>query len=309
MFEVVYANEIDKNTSIAYTMNNPETKMYNKNINELTIEDFEGNDIDVIIGGPPCQAFSTVGKRLLDDPRSGLFKEYHRIVSMVKPKVFVFENVVGLLSYNNGETFSTIISLFEELGYRLYHKVLNVYDYGVAQQRKRVIIVGTMLDNDYYFPECDDIEKRTLFDCIGKYEDVVDTGIIDHNSQAIAKHLQEYVSKLPQGGDRYDVEEGLRPKSGFGNSYARLSYNEPSPTITRNFICISSARCIHPTQDRPLTIFEGKLIQSFPIDYKLFGSKTDKCKQIGNAVPPLLSIHLAKSIEEHLTGGYKCQEN
>lgn len=146
-FEIVAANEILPNTAKAYQLNHPTVKIYCKDIKDFGIKDLENDlgikegEIDLVVGGPPCQAYSTVGKRLIDDPKGRLFQEYYRLLRELNPKVFLFENVKGLLSMQNGELLKTIISLFESLGYTVIFKVLNSADYGTPQLRERVIII------------------------------------------------------------------------------------------------------------------------------------------------------------------------
>ena len=154
-FNIIAANEIEKDISIAYTLNHPEVKMLNCDIAELTEERiFEAigdEKIDLIVGGPPCQSYSTLGKRQMDD-RANLFMQYKRILKILQPRAFVFENVVGILSMDRGRLFKQIQEEFEELGYSLKHKVLNAVDYGVPQLRERVILVGMKGENTFEYP-------------------------------------------------------------------------------------------------------------------------------------------------------------
>jgi DNA (cytosine-5)-methyltransferase 1 len=158
-FEIIVANEILPNMAKAYKLNHPSVKIYCKDIKKFGIEDLQKdfkikeNEIDLIIGGPPCQAYSTVGKRIIDDSRGKLFQEYYRVLKEIKPKIFLFENVKGLLSMQGGELLSTIISLFESLGYKLTYKILNAADYGAPQIRERIIIIGTILNKKFTFPQ------------------------------------------------------------------------------------------------------------------------------------------------------------
>jgi DNA (cytosine-5)-methyltransferase 1 len=112
------------------------------------------------------------------------------------------------------------------------------------------------------------------------------------------------MEKLADGGTKLDLPLSIRPKSGYGNTYAKMWWNKPSPTITRNFSCVSSSRCIHPRDSRAMSIREGARLQSFPDDYIFSGPKTKKLLQIGNAVPPLLSISLAKQVLKFLEINY-----
>ena len=148
-------DEIEKNISIAYELNHPNVRMLNCDINVLT-EDIlnqalNGQKIDIVVGGPPCQSYSTLGKRQ-NDERANLFMQYKRILKILRPKAFVFENVTGILSMNKGNLFKQIQIEFEELGYDLKHKVLDAVDYGVPQHRERVILVGIKGKNNFVYP-------------------------------------------------------------------------------------------------------------------------------------------------------------
>ena len=157
-FEIIAANEILPNMAKAYELNHPSVKVYCKDIKDFGISDLyqdfdiKKGEIDIVVGGPPCQAYSTVGKRLIDDPRGKLFQEYYRVLQEIKPKMFIFENVRGLLSMQKGELFSSIISLFTSLGYKISYKVLNSADYGAPQVRERIFIVGTTLNKNFHYP-------------------------------------------------------------------------------------------------------------------------------------------------------------
>lgn len=335
-FEIVAANEILSDMAEAYKLNHPNVRMYNKDIKEFTMNDLRNDldlkegDIDLVIGGPPCQAYSTVGKRLIDDPKGKLFQEYYRILKEINPKVFLFENVKGLLSMQKGGLLKTIISLFETLNYKVEFKVLNSANYGVPQVRERVIIIGTKLKNKFKYPlitHCNEDEKLpnflTLSEAISdlpfinsneesfeysssyknKFQKLMRKNapkkLMDHNSPKNNENLVKIMELLPDGGTPKDLPEELRPKSGFGNTYCRLWWNRPSTTITRNLSTPSSSRCIHPKAARPLTTREGARIQCFPDNYLFYGSRGSKNLQIGNAVPTFLSIALKKSIKDH----------
>jgi DNA (cytosine-5)-methyltransferase 1 len=332
-FEIIGANEILKEAGTAYSLNHPETQMFIQDIRDITEKQLKSRigeeikNIDLVIGGPPCQAYSTVGKRLMSDPRATLFQEYIRMLKIFKPKVFLFENVKGLLSMQKGELFETIIEEFEKLGYKTYYKVLNSADYGVPQVRERVIVVGTLLEQEYRFPEKTHTSDNylSIADAISDLPSITENGgkkeayekepMNDYQKQMrknVGNHLTEHFAPknndrlrklmelLPDGGSPKDIPEEYRPSSGFGNTYCRLWWNKPSTTITRNLGTPSSSRCIHPIDPRPLSTREGARLQSFPDDYMFFGSKTAKNLQIGEAVPPLLGFALGKSIVEYL---------
>lgn len=343
-FEIVAANEILPNMAKAYELNHPSVKVYCKDIKEFGIQDLEKDfgikkgDIDLVIGGPPCQAYSTVGKRLIDDPRGKLFQEYFRVLEEIKPRVFLFENVKGLLSMQGGELIDNIVQLFESLEYKVSCKVLNAADFGVPQIRERVIIVGTLLESEFVYPEPTHVNPEeqqigifsqnlapylTLSDAISDLP-FIKSGkesfeyssepknefqktmrknapekIMDHNAPNNNENLVKLMENLPDGGTPEDLPKELRPKSGFANTYCRLWWNRPSTTITRNLSTPSSSRCIHPKAPRPLTTREGARIQCFPDDYIFYGSRSDKNLQIGNAVPTFLSVALKEAIKTH----------
>src|SRR3989344_761462 len=157
-FEILAANEILPNMAKAYSLNHPSVKVYTEDIKYFNAQRIEkdlnikASEVDIIIGGPPCQAYSTVGKRLIDDPRGKLFQEYYRVLREFNPNLFLFENVKGLLSMQGGELLKTIISLFESLGYKVQYKLLNAADFGVPQIRERIVIIGSKLKNGFQYP-------------------------------------------------------------------------------------------------------------------------------------------------------------
>lgn len=341
-FEIVAANEILPNMAKAYELNHPSVKVYNKDIKNFGIADLErdfgikSGEIDLVIGGPPCQAYSTVGKRLADDPRGQLFQEYYRVLKEISPKAFIFENVKGLLSMQKGELMQTILELFKSLGFNVHYKVLNAADYGTPQIRERVIIVGTKTEKQFEFPNpthYNPLENSLIFDAslkpyVSVAEAIGDLPFIksgeedftyfcepqndyqrlmrenapeilnDHNAPNNNDNLVKLMELLPDGGSPQDLPEELRPKSGFANTYCRLWWERPSTTITRNLSTPSSSRCIHPKAPRPLTTREGARLQGFPDHYHFFGSRSDKNLQIGNAVPTFLSEKLKEQIEK-----------
>lgn len=324
-FEIVMANEYEKDIATAYTMNHPTVDMIQgdiKNITAETLMNYANKGVDVIIGGPPCQSYSTLGKRQMDE-RAHLFEEYCRVLSIVKPKLFLFENVSGLLSMQGGKLIEVIKGEFKKLGYDVKSKLLNAADFGVPQFRDRVILVGMKQENCFEYP----LEKygegklpyRTVEDAFSDlpilasgessscyatepqnelqrfYRENSKT-LIDNDSPKNGEHLLKIMQALPDGGSKDDLPEELRPKSGYGNTYAKMWWKKPAPTVTRNFATPSSSRCVHPRDSRAMTTREGARLQSFPDDYKFYGSVSTKNLEIGNAVPPLLSIELAKQV-------------
>ncbi len=339
-FEIIAANEILPNMAKAYSLNHPTVRVYTEDIKYFNFDKIKkdlgvyDNEVDIVIGGPPCQAYSTVGKRLIDDPRGKLFQEYYRVLREFNPRVFLFENVKGLLSMQRGELLMTILTLFRSLGYKVWYKVLNAADFGAPQIRERVVIIGSKLNRDFKYPEpthYDPSNTQLLFDGLLKpyltLEDAISDlpfiksgeesfeyasgpknefqrkmrinapiKLMDHNAPRNNPKLVKIMELLPDGGTPKDLPEDLRPSSGFKNTYCRLWWNRPSTTITRNLGTPSSSRCIHPKAPRPLTTREGARIQCFPDSYKFYGSRQDRNLQVGNAVPTVLSSALAEAI-------------
>lgn len=339
-FQVLAANEILHPMAEAYRLNHPGVEMFEGDIKDFGLTAMKSTfgktlpKIDLVVGGPPCQAYSTVGKRLLDDPRGALFQEYYRILKELKPKAFIFENVKGLLSMSEGELLSTIVDLFESLGYQVQFRLLNAANYGAPQLRERVIIVGTTQGMTFEYPThthrdpADSVTLSnsriptwlTLGEAIGDLPRIeagqeafeyalpaqnefqrlmrqnAPSRLMDHNSPRHNAQLIALMEALPEGGSPKDIPKELRPKSGFPNTYCRLWWDRPSTTVTRNLGTPSSSRCIHPHAARGLTTREGARIQCFPDDYLFYGTRSDKNLQIGNAVPTFLSQALASEI-------------
>lgn len=373
----VFANEFDSHAAKAFSLNYPDIKMINqdiKTLDEKAIKELIGDEaVDLIIGGPPCQSFSTVGQRIYDE-KAMLYEEYLRILSIVRPKMFLFENVKGILSMretfykkdSNGniiyevkknkntgkerkkpvvdhygrkvmdiisERFATINDGF---GYTISKKVLNAVDYGVPENRERVFIVGIRNDLhiNWEFPAPLSAEKISIKEAISDLPPVAEgqevteytilpsntyQSLMRHGSKKITGHFcGEYGDKIRtviknvkqgQGKDDFNllvsqgvIDEKYKLTSGYPNTYGRLIESQPSTTITNNLATPSGLRCIHYSQDRALTPREGARIQSFP-DWFLFeGDKVHLTTQIGNAVPPLLAIELAKKIDRALRG-------
>ena len=326
-FEIIMANEVEKDISIAYKLNHPTVDVINddiKNLDENILEKYKKIGVDVVIGGPPCQSYSTLGKRQMDS-RAHLFEEYCRVLEILNPKIFIFENVSGLLSMQGGNLIKVITHKFSDIGYDVKLKLLNAADYGVPQIRERIILVGTKGENNFEYPipthGKDKKPYRTLEDAFSdlpilangeksnkylttpqnelqKYYRSNSDFLSENEVPKNGEHLVKLMKMLPDGGTKEDLPEYIRPKSGFGNTYAKMWWKKPAPTITRNFATPSSSRCIHPRDSRTMTTREGARLQSFPDDYQFYGSRSMKNLEIGNAVPPLLSINLAKKVLE-----------
>lgn len=373
----VFANEFDSHAAKAFSANYPDITMLNKDIKSLTENEIRGligeESVDLIIGGPPCQSFSTVGQRIYDE-KAMLYEEYLRILSIVRPKMFLFENVKGILSmretfYKADEDgnilFTTtknketgrerkkpivdhygryVIDIIQEkfanisdgFGYNIVKKTLNAVDFGVPENRERVFIVGIRNDLDikWEYPYPKDSNKLTIKEAIsdlpqvGEGENVSQyylppqnsyQDLMRHNAKEITHHycgeygekIRTVIENVKQGQGKNDfnklIEKGLidekyKLTSGYANTYGRLIEDQPCTTITNNMSTPSGLRCIHYEQNRALTPREGARIQSFPDWFQFVGDKSNVTTQIGNAVPPLLAIALAKQIDSALKG-------
>ena len=244
--------------------------------------------VDLFTGGVPCQSFSQAGLRKgLDDPRGGLMLKFADMLHKIKPKVFMIENVKGLITHNSGETIKDIFKLLNKDGlYNIEYKLLNANDFGVPQKRERVFIIGTLKTDNiiFNFPVKD--EKRMLLKDV--LQNVPESAGAKYNEDKI-----RLFKLIPQGGCWINLPEDEQ-KNYLGNSYFsgggkrgilyRLSMEKPSLTLLCTPSQKQTERC-HPLEERPLTIREYARVQTFDDDYKFVGSMASQYKQIGNAVP------------------------
>ena len=262
---------------------------------------FGNNKIDVIIGGPPCQGFSIAGKigrNFIDDERNQLFKEFVRFVEVIKPRIFVMENVAALKTHNKGKTIEEIVKEFERVGYTVKYDVLNAVNYGVPQQRRRIFVIGTLdKENKFNFPEktTKQITIAEALKGLPKLESGETSDIPNHNAMNHSKQMLEKMSYVKDGGNRNDIPEDIRPKSGDIRKYIRYNSNEPSICITGDM-----RKVFHFNQNRALTGRELARIQTFPDDFIFKGNAGKVQQQIGNAVPPKLAFQIANSVKEVL---------
>lgn len=331
---IVLANEIEPDFAKTHELNHVNTKLINRDIYQV---DFSAElralrmseKIDIVCGGPPCQGFSTVGKKEFTDPRNSLFAQFLRAVDEVRPRFVLFENVAGFKRMYKGEIYKVLIEELESRGFNTISSVLNAKNYGLPQSRERTIVLGWLHgENPIEFPQITHGDKSsitrltpylTLMDAISDlpkltpggaqqfyasaphndYQQKLRVGtknLTEHNCANYGDKMRVVLELIPPGGSVLDLPLELRPKSYFHNTYARLHPDVPSPTITRNFGTPSSSRCVHPYQNRALSTREGARLQGFPDAYVFFGAKGSKNLQIGNAVPPIFGEILAKQI-------------
>lgn len=306
-FKNLLAVEFNKDFAETYKKNFPRHNLIVddiKNVTEKQIYDIIKNEkVDVIIGGPPCQGFSiagNIGRNFIDDDRNRLFKEFVRFVKIIKPRVFVLENVAAMERHNKGKTIKEIVSSFKEIGYDIKYKVLNAVNYGVPQERRRIFIVGTLGENNFEYPH--EINKivtvKDAIDDLPKLKNGETSEIPNHTAMKHSSQMLEKMSYVSDGGNRNDIPENLRPKSGDSRKYIRYNSKKPSFCVTGDM-----RKIFHYSQNRALTCRELARLQTFPDSFVFLGNTGKVQQQIGNAVPVLLANKIALQVKEVLDNG------
>ncbi len=287
------------------------------------IESFFGvpaSAIDLVAGGPPCQGFSTVGKRDAADPRNSLWTAYQSLVAEIRPAYVIIENVEGIIVMEKGAVQQEIIDSFASIGYHMKCRLLVSADYGIPQLRKRAVFLGwldgliepefprplggshvSVADAIFDLPALKPAEIVAVYcnDPTTEYQRARRKQCQILSNHEAANHepeLVEVISHIPDGGNRKSIPAHLQPKSGFHNSYSRLASWKPAVAVTSNMRKPSSARATHPVQDRGLTVREGLRLQSFDDDFVVLGSRSSQYLQVGNAVPPLLGLAIGREV-------------
>ncbi len=303
-FNAVLLNEVDKHACNTLRHNRPHWNILESDITQINFKPYVG--VDFISGGFPCQSFSFAGKQLgFEDARGTLFFEFARAVQEIQPKVFMAENVRGLLDHDNGKTIKIIKETIKNLGYTLIEpKVLKAIFYKVPQKRERLILIAIRNDlahlNNFKWPSP---YKRVMVlkDALKAGELYADDVTkLSTEGQKYPKRKAEILSQVPQGGYWRDLPDELQREYMQGSYFLgggktgmarRLSWNEPSLTLTCSPSQKQTERC-HPEEHRPLTVREYARVQTFPDEWVFLGPVTAQYKQIGNAVP----VNLAYAI-------------
>ena len=300
-FQNVFSIDIEPSFCETYKHNFSNHKLIEKDICDLSDSEIkylkEFDEIDVVIGGPPCQGFSiagNIGRKFVDDPRNRLFKEFVRVVKVIKPKFFVMENVARLYTHNKGGTRDEIIKDFEKLGYNVECKILNSADYGVPQVRKRVIFIGTLTNQKIKFPQKEVENYISVKEALSKYpklESGEESSIPNHIAMSHSEQMLTKMSYVSDGGDRNEIPEKIRPKSGDIRKYIKYASDKPSVCVTGDM-----RKIFHYEQNRALTVRELAKLQSFPDDFVFKGNRISQQQQVGNSVPPKMAEAIAKVI-------------
>lgn len=330
-FNIIGGIDFNKDATETFKHNFKKAKVQCTDITTIRDNDIVADygNVDVIVGGPPCQGFSTANRwqKEKEDPRNKLFFEYIRFVKLLRPKIVMIENVRGLLTRDNGYAKERIETILSDEGYSINMMVLDASNYGVPQNRKRAIIIGIRKDFKdivFDFSKLIQKEKVTVKDAIGelyefekdcspsiilsekpdsayrKYLRRKDNVVPDHEARYPADIVQKRISFVPQGGNWENVPEKLwtnNRKNRHSSAYKRLDENSQSCTIdTGN----AHSNYFHPLYNRIPSVRESARLQSFPDNFEFIGPRGSKYKQVGNAVPPLLAEAIATAIKSIL---------
>lgn len=332
-FNVRFGIDLWNDAIVTYKKNFPNAIVLNEDIQKVSgkqILEMCGmscDEVDVIIGGPPCQGFSVSGKRMIDDERNKLYKSFVELVAEIQPKMFVMENVPGLIRLFNGKVGEQVVEDFTNIGYTVKHQILSADNYGVPQQRKRVFFVGMnnakfKNPDSYIYPTPftgigDIFPAITSKDAISDLDFVPDDEVLGEDipyalpaqndyqkmmregSKSILNHsitlhnarTKEIIAMVPDGGNYKDLPEELWSTRKVHIAWTRMDSTRPCFTIDTGH-----NHHFHYRANRVPTVRESARIQSFPDTFEFIGIKTSQLKQVGNAVPPLLAKAVAQSV-------------
>ncbi|WP_064716295.1 DNA (cytosine-5-)-methyltransferase [Flavobacterium succinicans] len=310
----VALNEIDKHACATLRNNRPNWNVLEGDIKDFIFSQYY-NQVDVVTGGFPCQAFSYAGKRLgFEDARGTLFYEFARVVKEVNPPICIGENVKGLLSHDNGKTLQGMISILDEIGYNVVPaQVLKAINYKVPQKRERLILVGIRKDIDLKYEYPKPYKKiYNLSDALKKGE-LFASNVQKSNGAKYPESKKSVLDLVPPKGYWRDLPIDIQ-KEFMGASFylgggktgmaRRIGWDEPCLTLTCSPAQKQTERC-HPDETRPFTVREYARIQTFPDDWQFSGPLAQQYKQIGNAVPVNLGREVGYSIIKFLNNFYR----
>jgi DNA (cytosine-5)-methyltransferase 1 len=337
-FHVLAGQDYDEKAGATFAATHPEAKFIGGSIQDVTPQKLlkaagvKRGEIDVIVGGPPCQGYSVYNhQRGESDPRAGLFREYLRIVEGLQPRWLVMENVTGITSIAGGNIVREIFEGMQGLGYRVAMKVLKAEEFGVPQERRRVFFLATRTDAEIQFPSPthgDGLKPFvTVWDAISDLPKLENGDKIfpvrytkkpqnayqallrgdcqtlhNHSAGRLSKINEERMRHIPAGGSWRDIPRELLPagmlkakRSDHTKRYGRPHKSDLACTILTK--CdVHWGAYIHPEQNRALTVREAARLQSFPDFFEFQGSRTEQYVQVGNAVPPLLGKRVAEAL-------------
>jgi len=328
-FKTVLATDFNEPALKTFKYNHPDAECVLGDITDINIKEKVVNlskkfKVNMIVGGPPCQGFSNKGKKLgLADERNFLFLEYIDMVEKIKPEIFIIENVKNMVSCADGYFINEIVTTFKNMGYNIDYRILNASNFGVPQTRERTIIIGSKsFKFDFDDLTQEEYKKVTVRDAISdlsylnsgegnmvsEYKNnsesdyqkmlrnVNDNKLYNHKATNHSDIALKKLALIPPEGNKSDLPKELHGNQKFKTTWSRLEWDKQSPTIDTRFDTPSNGKNSHPYLDRSITPREAARIQSFPDGYRFLGRKTEICKQIGNAVPPLLAKAIGKAI-------------
>lgn len=301
---VKLAVEFDDNAVACYKANFPETVVFHGDIATLTTEEalrlsgLKPGELDIFDGSPPCQGFSTMGRRKFEDPRNQLFKEYCRLLMELQPKVFIMENVPGMIRGRMKVIYNEIHAALRKCGYKVKAQVLSASNYGVPSARQRLIFIGVRKDfgtvPSFPLGSSRAVTVREAFRGVPAEEPVKLEG----------KAAIMY-PRIRPGYDAGEVHKAMWGSEALF-SVRRLAWDKPAPTLTKVMNPNVAALC-HPEEARVVTVAEAKRLQSFPDSFVLIGNNLQKWARLGNSVPPLLmkaiATHIRTEILEKIAHG------
>jgi DNA (cytosine-5)-methyltransferase 1 len=316
---------------ITFKHNHPGAEIIPADISKIKGTDIlraVGKKIDVLVGGPPCQGFSLSGPRNFFDERNRLYLDFIRLVKEIRPRAFIIENVPGLAGLFKGQIKDRIIKELSKLGYSVNAKILNASDYGVPQNRRRIVFVGLKSGKAFDFPKPTHFDNAPLIgknkisvgEAIGdlplldkklgaeemdyqskplsEYQKLMRKGnkkIYNHVASKHSKQTVEIIALVPEGGNYKSLPKNLQNIRNFHIAWTRLHRAKSSPTIDTGH-----RHHFHPVANRVPTVRESARLQSFPDSFIFKGVKTSQYKQVGNAVPPLLAEAIGKQLIKYL---------
>lgn len=347
-FVTCAANDFDNDAAATFQLNKPHVQFIPGPIEKISDADLRNaaqvrkGELDVLVGGPPCQAFSVYNhQRGMHDERSGLFREYLRIVTGLMPRFVVMENVTGITSVADGRAVQEIYDSLQKIGYHVEHRILKAEQYGVPQERRRIFFIGSLECRKIAWPDpicwpeslfpatpCTTVweaigdlpplailegedESKYIAKPFSDYQRMMRKGsrrLFNHVAPYLAPINLERLTHIPQGGSWRDIPQNLLPagmkkarRCDHTRRYGRLSFEGLASTILTK--CdLHWGAFIHPNQERSLTVREAARLQSFPDRMRFTGPRGEQFRQVGNAVPPLLAKAVASCIMSMLTG-------
>ena len=327
-FNILLGIDNDSKALETFELNHKDAKSICGDITQVTYEKdlkplIGGKTIDIIIGGPPCQGMSLSGPRKFDDPRNKLYLSYIRLVDEIRPKMFVIENVPGLVGLFNGQIKDSIIEKFTDMGYEIQYRILCASDYGVPQSRRRVVFVGSRIGS-FEYPSTDHemvtckmalSDLPPLVDELGEDEMAYETlptnsyqalmrersmVVRNHVAASHSDHVKEIIALVPDGGNYKDLPEEFAHTRNFHVAWTRFASDKPAPTIDTGH-----RHHFHYKYNRVPTVRECARLQSFPDDFVFLGNKTQQFRQVGNAVPPIMAQAIAEQVIKTLENDHE----